>query len=113
PSSRAPISAVPATRIVGVLIVVSLPLPGPGRSIRPAAKESVTGHRRSSSTAAIRGVIAIAARMSVVCGRVTAMTTTTVDQAPATQAVLQQVLSGLHVSLLDVAETAHVQRPVV
>ncbi|HLS64854.1 MAG TPA: hypothetical protein VK060_15840 [Ruania sp.] len=41
------------------------------------------------------------------------MTTTTVDQAPATQAVLQQVLAGLHVSLLDVAETAHVQRPVV
>src|SRR5699024_1601496 len=64
-------------------------------------------------TAAIRGVIARPARMSEVCGTVTAMPTTTVDQAPATQAVLHQVLSGLHVSLLDVAETAHVQRPVV
>ena len=41
------------------------------------------------------------------------MSTTTVDQGPATQAVLHQVLAGLHVSLLDVAEIAHVQRPVV
>src|SRR5699024_7047209 len=64
-------------------------------------------------TAAIRGVIANAHRMSEVGGTVTAMPTATVDQAPATQAVLHQVLAGLHVSLLDVAETAHVQRPVV
>ncbi len=52
--------------------------------------------------------------MSGVCGTVADMPTTrTADPASSTRTVLHTVLAGLQVSLLDVAETAHVRRPVV